>query len=531
MRSEIVPSGATILSRCQSRVGSFLTRHPLVRDALFWSLPAVLLGAVLRLLLLHYSPYAYWGSDSRSYFGFTNGVMSEFYFSINEKRRYLYPLFLLPVTLLPGSALKALAWIQAGMGLATVFAFGYFVRRVFAVWKLLLVPLTVLLAGLPVFIWYEHELIAESVYFNGIVWMLAGWAAWTAQRDPARARRLFWAFFVPLAIMALTKPSVKFLWPGVIIALIAVFAWRVLRWPQWAAIGALFLAGTTVGDDDQSAWLLYTTAFPLTQVDTPKHAEYKAEIRDWVLERRADLDRYDERDDAIHDFLREPEAQDERPLWRDLAKDDEAALERLYKELAFEGIAARPDLFLYVAMQRLVGSANMTDFKDDRFGSTYFADRFAEQLANDRNPDSMERLAFALPKDEPIPDAAQFREWLAPHPHSAAAKWLTDWVRAYQRIWVLVDRPEGPRPSLWKCRLTPLGWCVVLGGLLALIPPYLRSTGVWVIAFAGAMIATYMVGIEHTRYFAAVWPVAFLALGVLIDFPARVLLRIQPNGG
>src|SRR5689334_5332963 len=120
----------------------FFSRHPLVRDALIWAIPALVFGAVLRLVLLHYSPYAYWGSDSRSYFGFTNGVMTDFYFSLNEKRRYLYPIFLLPVTWLPGSTLKALAWIQAGLGLATVVAFSYFVRRVFAGWKWLVVPLT-----------------------------------------------------------------------------------------------------------------------------------------------------------------------------------------------------------------------------------------------------------------------------------------------------------------------------------------------------------------------------------------------------
>lgn len=525
MTNKAGPADGPVPSHSPFRISNFLKRHPLVRDAILWSIPAVFLGLVLRLLLLHYSPYAYWGSDSRSYFGFTNGVMTEFYFSINEKRRYLYPLLMLPVTLLPGAALKALAWIQAGLGLAAIFAFGYVVRRVFAGWKILIVPLTALLAGLPVFIWYEHELIAESVYFNGIVWMLAGWAAWTCQRDPARARRLFWWFFVPLALMALTKPSVKFLWPGIVIALVAVLAWRMLRWPQWTALVALFFAGATVGDDDQSAWLLYTTAFPLTQVDAPKHAEYKAEIRDWVLERRADLDRYEERDDAIHDFLREPEVQDERLRWRDLAKNDENALEKLYNDLALEGIAARPDLFLYIAMQRLVGSANMTDFKDDRFGPTYFADRFAEQLEKDRNPETMVRLAFALPVGEPVPDVAQFREWLAPRSDSPAVKWLTGYVRAYQSAGVLIDRPEGPRPSLWKCRLTPLGWCVVIGGLLALIPPYLRTVGVWVIAFAGATLATYMVGIEHTRYFAAVWPVVFLALGVIVDLPIRVFRR------
>jgi hypothetical protein len=507
-------------------VSRWLSRHPLVRDALLWAIPALLFGAALRLILLHYSPYAYWGSDSRSYFGFTNGVMTDFYFSLNEKRRYLYPLFLLPVTLLPGSALKALAWIQAGLGLATVVAFSYFVRRVFAGWKWLIMPLTLLYAGLPSFIWYEHELIADGLYFQCVVWSLAGWAAWVSQRDPARAKggadraaRLWWVFFVPFAIMVLSKPSVKFFWPGLLVGLVVVLAWRTLRWKEWAALGALFVAGLTVGDDDQSAWLLYTTAFPLTQIDTPKHADYKAEIRDWVLAKRERLAFYQDEDDEVHDFLREPEKQDARPLWRDLAEKDEKALQRLYHDLAFEGILARPHRFLQVGLQRLAGSVNLSDFKDDRFGTTYFADRFAEQLAKRRNPDSMVKLAFGLPLAAPLPAETEFRGWLAPHPESAAARWLQGYVRAYQNLGVIVDRAGG------RVRPTFLGWWLALGMLLALVPPYLRTLGVWVVLMTGAMVATYLVGIEHTRYFAPAWPVILLALAVVLDWPFRLARR------
>jgi hypothetical protein len=505
----------------------WLSRHPLVRDALLWAIPALFFGAALRLILLYYSPYAYWGSDSRSYFGFTNGVLSEFYFSLNEKRRYLYPIFLLPVTLLPGSALKALAWIQAGLGLATVLAFSYFVRRVFVGWKVLIVPLTLLFAGLPSFLWYEHELIADTIYFDCVIWAMAGWAAWVSQHDPVRARRLWWVFFVPLAIMVLTKPSVKFFWPGIVLALVVVLAWRVLRWKEWAVIGALFLAGLTVGDDDQSAWLLYTTAFPLTQIDTPKHAEYKREIRGWVLEKRTRLDFYQDEDDEVHDFLREPEAQESRRLWRDLAKKDERALQRLYRDLALEGVIARPDLFLKIGLQRLAGSANLTDFVDDRFRPSYFADRFADQLAKKRNPESMVRLAFALPSDVPLPPAAQFRDWLSPHPDSQAARWMQDYVRTYQSLGVLVLRPGEHSEIAGRYRITLLGFWLALGMLCALFPPYLRTLGVWVILMGSALLGTYLVGIEHTRYFAPAWPIIFLALAVALDWPIRLGLDLM----
>src|SRR5687768_11170988 len=98
------------------RVRAFFVRHPFVKDALLWAIPAILIGGMFRGLLMSYLPYAYWGSDSRSYFGFTEILLNEGEFSLSDKRRYLYPIFMLPVTLLPGSPLKWLAWIQHSFG-------------------------------------------------------------------------------------------------------------------------------------------------------------------------------------------------------------------------------------------------------------------------------------------------------------------------------------------------------------------------------------------------------------------------------
>src|SRR5688572_25522464 len=166
---------------------SFFRRHPLVRDALVWAVPAIIFGALLRGLLLSYLPYAYWGSDSRSYFGFTEQLLDTGKISLYDKRRYLYPLGLLPVSLLPGSPLKWLAWIQHALGLATLIPLAYIVRRVFHAWRLWIVPVTVLYAGFPIALWYEHELLGETLFLNAIVWMSAAWIAFAAQTDLGRA--------------------------------------------------------------------------------------------------------------------------------------------------------------------------------------------------------------------------------------------------------------------------------------------------------------------------------------------------------
>jgi hypothetical protein len=501
-----------------TKIRTFLARHPLLRDVLLWSVPALLIGAVLRLILIHTSPYAFWGADSRSFMGFTNGVLTDFYFSINEKRRYLYPLFLFPVSLLPGGTLRWLAWIQAGLGLASIFPLAYMVRKIFVGWKMWIVPVTVLYAGMPVFMWFEHELIAESVFFQGMVWSLGGWVAWVMQKDARRARLLWWWFLVPLAIMLLTKPSGKMLWPGMLIGLGLVGAWRVLKWPQWGALAALFFAGLTVGDDNQGSWLLYTTAFPLTQVDTPLHAEFKAEIRDWVLNKRERITLYDEEDDEVHDFLRSPEMRPEFVLWNKLPKKER---DKLYKELALEGIKARPDLFLLIALQRLAGSCNQNDFKTVRFEPLYYADYLERMYHHSGVEESMMRIAFGIPKNAPYPNYEEMRTWVSPRPDSFWTKFYLDYANAYQSFGDLLYRPFKQQTILMDMRVTPLGWWAILGGIISLFAPFLRPLGVWTITFGGYLIAVFMVGVEHHRYFALNWPFVLVIFALVPEVVLR----------
>src|SRR6185436_5551899 len=106
---------------------------------------------------------------------------------------------------------------------------------------------------------YEHELLGETLFFGAMLWAFGGWVAWVGEKDPARARRLVWWFCVPIAIFLLTKPSGRFLVPGLGIALLAVRAWRVLDWRRWVALVLLAGATLTTGSKKQGAWLLYVS--------------------------------------------------------------------------------------------------------------------------------------------------------------------------------------------------------------------------------------------------------------------------------
>jgi hypothetical protein len=499
----------------------WLGRHPVLRDALFWALPALAFGLALRLLLLSYSPLAYFGSDSRSYFGFPHGVLTEFYFSLNEKRRFLYPIFLLPVSALPGGALRWLPWVQAAMGLAAVLPVAYVVRRLFRGWRWFIVPVTAACAGMPSSIWFEHEMLAECLFFQAIVWSVGGWVAVATQPDPARARRLWGWFILPFAAMLLTKPAGRFLLPGLAAGLVGVRAWRFLRLREAVAVLALLGLAGLMGDDEQGVWLLYTSVFPLTQTDSPRHAEYKAEIRDLVEESRRNLDIYSETDREIFLFLRNPKAQDARPRWRDLAKDEED-LAALYRDLALEAILAEPLRFAYLGFQKVVRSANPSEFKTERFGATYFAERFREQLEGKRTPESMVRLAFGLGREGPFPPIEAFEKRIAPRPDAAAARWLTAYADAVQRAAALVREPDAKRRGIWEYGPTPFGWWVLAAALIALAGPWRATLGVWTLAAGIYLFVVFLVGTQNVRYFAAAWPIMVL----LLPLPAELALRV-----
>lgn len=509
-----------------SRLAALRTRHPLLWDAALWAIPAILAGLVLRLIFLHYSPYAYWGADSRSYFGFTDGVLTKFYFSINEKRRYLYPIFLLPITLLPGGTLKALALIQAALGLLSLVPLAYAVRRLFVHWRWYVIPLTLIYTGMPLLIWQEHELIADTIFFDCLIWALAGWIAFASQAQAQRARRLFWWFLAPLAIMLLTKPSGLFFWPGLVLGLLLVKAYRTLRWPEWTAIALVFLASLTVGDRTQSSWLLYLSSFPLTRLDTPLHADYKNEIRDLVEAKRALIHRYNEEDDEINRFLRGPGEQTGRPLWQALDK-DKTLMRKIYHDLAIESITSRPDLFLLMGFQRLLGSCNPGDFSDARFKATYFSDRFQETYDEKKIPESMVRLAFGIPRSAPYPTFQELKEKISPYPDSAAATWFRSYAAAYHRAGEILHKPEDPNRSLTESRPTLLGWLIIFGAFCSLASPWRKTLGVWVMASAVYLCAVYLVGIQQTRYFSAIWPICILLLAVVPDAALRGLAALR----
>ena len=504
-------------------------QHPLLRDALLWALPALLVGTVLRVLMLSYLPFAYWGSDSRSYFSFAHKLLTEGYISLDEKRRFLYPLLMAFVGALPGPPLKWLAVLQHALGIATLVPLAYLLRKTLAHWRVLIVPITILYAGWPIVLWYEHELLGETLVFAALVWAFAGWCAWVEEPRLARAQRLFWFFFVPFAVAILTKPSSRFLWPGVMLGLVIVCAWRRLSRANVIALGLLVVITLFVGSKKQGAWLLYVATFPLTQIDSPAHADYKAEIRDDVRKFHARVHSYYLEDDWPFAFLESPRKQEQRKLWAELDKDEKRKA-KLYTDLALEGMKAEPLLFLYIGAQKLVGSVNVSEFKEDRFTSAFYIERFPHHYEDaQKKPNSPARFALGFGKRDTLPDYAAFTQQLAPRPGSWMERAVTGWVAFVDRIadfvvlpqdWDVADRHIG------KTRVKPLGWWLLAACVLAVaLPAYRRTFGVWTLIAVSYVCGVFLVSQINPRYFAPAWPVLLPLLAVPADAILRVVRR------
>ncbi len=526
-----------------ARLRLLFARHPLLRDALLWAVPAIILGAVLRAALLHSLPYAYWGSDSKSYYSFAQKLFAHGGISLDAKRRFLYPVLMAVVSLLPGATLKWIAFWQHALGLATLVPLAYVVRKSLAHWRLWIVPVTAAYAAMPMIVWYEHELLGETVFFAALTWAFAGWLAWAGEPRLARARRLFWWFFVPLALFLLTKPSGRFVLPGVCVGLafLVLERWRAKRpppldWLRWAALGVL-LVGTTlfVGSKKQGAWLFYVACFPLTQVDTPLHAGYKEEIRGMVEPLHRDLATYYLHDDEPFAFLEAPNHIATTPKWRAL---DDAARSPLYMALGIEGIKAEPLQFLFLGWQRIVSSANPSQFRlvrfDPKLSPLRFQDDFEDaQTALTAGRSTPIPMLFGLPKHGPLPPWEEIQHRLSPAPDGWGSRLVQRWTTAYNRVSDLVHMPESrdkKQREIWKARPTPLGIWLVAGALLAVaLPAYRRTLGVWTIIAVGYLFGMFLVGQTNPRYFGPAWPVLVVLLAVPADALVRLATRRKPE--
>ena len=257
------------------------------RRCVWLCLPALVLGAVLRLSLLMAIPEAFFGSDSASYSKTTEDLHLKGHFNFPAKRRYVYPLLLVPAPEVPFcNTPQLVAAVQHTAGLAMILGIGWItghlVRR-----RALWVPAVTLFAAVwPHALYYEHEMISECLVLGVF---LAALAIAAPSGGLGTARRLGWFLVLAVGIMAV-KPAGRPLWAGLFLAATLVTR-RPLAWPRafFLTVPAAVLIAATSGGDKQGPWLFLTSTLPLVRAEGEPYARERALLRPAIEEARADL--------------------------------------------------------------------------------------------------------------------------------------------------------------------------------------------------------------------------------------------------
>ncbi len=475
------------------------------RRCLWLCLPALLLGAVVRLALLAANPEAFFGADSPSYFDTASDLYLEGGLNMPAKRRYLYPVLLTAAPVVPFcTAPQVVAAVQHTAGLAMILGIGWItghlVRRP-ALW----VPLVTLAAAVwPRMLYYEHEMIGECLLLGLFIAAVALAAPPGALAD---RRRLGW-FLVLALVITLVKPAGRPLWLGLFLAATLITR-HPLAWPRkfFLTVPAAVLIALTSGGDGQGPWLFLSSALPFVKTEGEPYARERALIRPAIEAARADLPNYAFHQKLYKKMLIDTTASAELgPEYAAFAK-DKARFSKVAKALGIPAVLTHPvEYARLVGRKILVAASNR--FHDRRLLPAEFWLDQEEAMAGrwKKQPGEMKLLY----------------EMNEPAFHALAAEraqrtfWFEPQVRWFSRVRWVTAQPGAPGtpPAI---AVSWLGWLVVLGLAGALLPGrFTRSSILW-LPLAIYVVAVFAVGDRVSRYFQPIEWAMFLLIAIGLD--------------
>ena len=274
------PPVSPILARIKA-----LLRDPHTREFFAWCLPALLVGLALRVLLTIHAPWAYFHDDAPDFLATPDRLLNGFEFSIHVKKTFLVPIVFTIPFLLHLPALIVIPLFQHALGLALVVLIGLLCRLWFRAWRLFIVPLTLLTAVNPFFLWYEHTLMAETIYIVCTVLVAVAGTLYALRQSRGRFILLCTALFLEAG----ARPEGKLLF-GFGLFLLALLHWRAWRENivRFAVMFALAVGTHFATKTSQAGLLLYTSVARLTPTElkcAPGFDPYIAPVRE-DLQRR-----------------------------------------------------------------------------------------------------------------------------------------------------------------------------------------------------------------------------------------------------
>lgn len=404
------------------------------RELLAWCLPALLIGLALRVVLTVHLPYAYYHDDAPDFLFTTEAFLKKHSLTPHEKKTFLVPvLFTLPFAL-PVPAAITIPIFQHILGLGLVLMIGALCRLWLRHWKVWIIPLTVLTAINPFFLWFEHTLMAETVFVCSTVFLALAGTLYV--RQPSVSRLV--VLLVSLVLVAGARPEGKLLF-GFGLLLVALVHLRELRtyWKRLALVAVVALATHCVTKTSQAGLLLYTSLARLTPPDlqcAPGFDPYIAPMRTdlqnrWALHPQFPAVR-DRR--VISAVVKQYMTDQLGKEGRISAANSNAFCLKLAKETCLRNLTALPGLAL--TKFRLAATGSMAR----PFNNDLFFDKQREAYLG--NLDRTKRLAPGLLGVE-LADEAAVNQWI--DTHYGEVPWFnvfTDrWLRAVNH-WHLPDK-------------------------------------------------------------------------------------------
>ncbi len=478
-----------------------------LRQCLPLCLPALILGAVLRLCLLAAEPEGFYGSDSPSYFEAAAKVWSRNHGNMlfTEKRRWLYPLLLVPLPILPAGPARTIPLFQHLLGLATLFGIGWIAGNLTRLRSLWVPVVTVLAAISPKILWYEQEVVSEPVFLAAFVLTVALAMPPGALKD---RKRLFW-FLLAAAAVAATKPHGRGVWLGCVLCAIPL-AGNPLKWGGkcWGALAAAALIMSTSGEKQQADWLLLSSTLPLVNLEAPALKPYRDAIRPLVLDARRQLDQFPWNEAKYKKALGDADPSKIDPVWASLAS-REKEFSMVCLALARGAIWEHPFWFARFTFTKIgISFADRGHYIERMDPQEFWKDQDRENSDNWSDHRRQLQLFYNIEEPQYAKLSAERRRR-----RNAALPFLSAVAR--RMVWMR----DNQDPVTGKHWLTPCwpGVLALLGFLTCLAPGrFVRRAVLWLPASL-CLISVHAIGDHNVQYVETVEWLGFLLIAVLLD--------------
>lgn len=487
-----------------------------LRWCLWLCLPALIIGAVIRLCFLVAVPEALNGADTRSYTQTSDNLWLRHSFHVGGKRRWLYPILMIPLPALPLSPARSIPILQHVLGLATVFGIGWIVGNLTVLRNVWVPAVTTLAAVWPKMLRFEHEVVADCVLLAAFVLTVSLAMPAGSLRD---RKRLFW-FLVSAAVVASVKPHGRGIWFACL-----VFAALVTRdphrwgWKCWRAVIAGVLVILTSGEKRQGNWLLLSSVLPLVNLDGQTWKEYRQELAPIVLKERKVIDQYPWRQGLFKKPLSDHNPAAIGPAWAALTNRN-TEFAQVAGDLGREAVFHHPFMEARFTLTK-IGISLVHDSYADSMVPQAFLDT-AKSTKDQRWLENEPELRFFYRMDRQQHEKAIAQWRLRSNPTVPFLRWVS-------RSMPFAD--DHVDPETQRHWLTA-GWVGILAlfGLLVCLTPsrFLDTMVVWLPSIL-CLVTVHAIGDRNSQYVVPVewagWALAAIGLDAVLILALRLVKK------